>query len=167
MVTVPSLAIIDPGSQKVQRESENLYFRTSFTFELILLHLKTHRRGKSIGRPAPVPNPLRVFRCDNNGASATLKCVRDRVEILLHFLGSGVNYNRTCTMIDPPSWLVGRIERNVLYCIVQFYSVAAQCSLCLVINGACCSEHRGGGSVGARASCSWHLLVGLERLLAL
>ena len=40
----------------MQRESENLYFRTSFTFEPILLHLKTHRQ--SIGRPEPVPNPL-------------------------------------------------------------------------------------------------------------
>ena len=53
----------DYGSQKVQREteSENLYFRTSLTFELILLHLKTHQQRaiianrSRIGRPAPVP----------------------------------------------------------------------------------------------------------------
>ena len=36
----------DSGSQKVQRVSENnLYFRTSLTFELILLHLKCTRHG--------------------------------------------------------------------------------------------------------------------------
>ena len=42
--------------QKVQREGENLYFHTSVTFELLGYKRKTMRQ--SIGRPAPVPNPM-------------------------------------------------------------------------------------------------------------
>jgi hypothetical protein len=46
---------LDSEPQKVQRESDNLYFHTSVTFELSMVHRKSHRQ--SIGDPVPVPNP--------------------------------------------------------------------------------------------------------------
>ena len=50
----------DSGSQKVQREGENLYFHTSVTFEQRMGYLKTHRQ--SIGGQPPVISYLRLTR---------------------------------------------------------------------------------------------------------
>ena len=84
----------DSGSQKVQRESENPYFHTFVTSDLLMVHLKTY--WQSIGRQPPVPNPM-SFRCTINSWRARLTIVLETVENMLHLLGSGVNNHQKPT----------------------------------------------------------------------
>ena len=55
VVTVAAMAV-DSGSQKVQRESEKLYFHTSITYEWSEFRSKTHRIWNR--RPAPDLLPM-------------------------------------------------------------------------------------------------------------
>ena len=57
----------DSGSQKLQRESEKLYFHTSVTFErpcddVFVYLLKLNGNQSGAWGPAPVPNPMSFQR---------------------------------------------------------------------------------------------------------